>query len=787
MALNLHTAVRWRPWVIHASVFACLSIFFICANLKAWADDQRAFLDLSVNSINCGTVVAIVRSSDLLLETDDLRKAGLTLSAAKTETIGGRTYISLASLAPAFRYSFDKSNLSVTVTASAASFKQTDLDVALRPPAGMVFASDPAGFLNYSVTTGNFDSVSGFFESGLTLDHWLLYSGLSLVDNSTLYRGLSDVIYDDPDNMRRLTIGDAALNAPILGGGPFIGGLTLQKNFSLDPYFIQFPTQSISGSVTSPSTAYIYRNGVLIRQIQLPPGQFNLQQIPGLSGVSNTQVVLQNAFGGTQVINSPYYIGTSLLVPGLNDYQYSIGELRNNIGNSSWQYGPFAVSLDDNVGVTSWLTPGFRLEATNDLLSAGPQVTVGGWFGMTQVAVSGSRDPDQGGDGAAASFVYQYLTPKLSFSSQVQWMSPHYANLSQLPALNRPIIQENSSVNYGVGKISLGLQHIYSRERNSSNDEVTLHQILATMFFTIKRRITLSASVGQSLPGNQLPANQAYIGLNYYLGKETTASVAYDHQEAQSSFVGTLQKGLPFGPGYGYLLQAQEGGAGSSQQTAILQYQNDHAFLEGDYFHQNDQSSGTVTLAGGIIGIGGRLFLTRPVENGFALVRVAKVNDVACEWSNQLVGKTDGNGDCLFPNLLPYFGNQLGINDKDIPLNYSVGATQKTVAVAYRGGAVIRFPVHKIHQVIGTIVVANGGQVIAPANGQLVLQSQPQQVSPIGDDGEFYFEDVPVGKTKALVEYQDGTCAFDLVIPEFKEPLRKLGKLTCNQSQTGSK
>ena len=38
----------------------------------------------------------------------------------------------------------------------------------------------------------------------------------------------------------------------------------------------------------------------------------------------------------------------------------------------------------------------------------------------------------------------------------------------------------------------------------------------------------------------------------------------------------------------------------------------------------------------------------------------------------------------LYPNLLPYFGNQLGINDKDIPLNYSVGATQKTVAARER-------------------------------------------------------------------------------------------------------
>lgn len=245
----------------------------------AWAD-QRAFLTLTVNGIDCGTVIAVVRPSDVLLPLDDLKKAGLSLSAAKRETIGNDTFVSLASLAPAFRYVLDQQSLSVSVTASASNFRPTNVDVALGAPPDLEFKSDPAGFANYSVTTANFNSVSGFFESGVTIDHLLFYSGL-LFNMSNLVRGLTNVVWDDRANLRRLTLGDIALNAPLLGGGPFMGGLTLQKDFSLNPYFIQFPTQSISGSVTSPSTAYVYRNGVLIKQLQLAPGQFNLQQIPG--------------------------------------------------------------------------------------------------------------------------------------------------------------------------------------------------------------------------------------------------------------------------------------------------------------------------------------------------------------------------------------------------------------------------------------------------------------------------------------------------------------------------
>jgi outer membrane usher protein len=169
------------------------------------------------------------------------------------------------------------------------------------------------------------------------------------------------------------------------------------------------------------------------------------------------------------------------------------------------------------------------------------------------------------------------------------------------------------------------------------------------------------------------------------------------------------------------------------------------------------------------------------VQNGFALVRMPKVSGVGCEWSNQLVGKTDRSGDCLYPNLLPYYGNQLSIDDRNIPLNYSVGATSKVIAVPYRGGAVVEFPVHKLHQVMGTLVVIDGGRKIIPANGRITVQSTPKLTSPIGDDGEFYFEDIPVGTLKALVEYRDGTCSLDMVVPDFKEPLHKMGTVACRK------
>ena len=52
-----------------------------------------------------------------------------------------------------------------------------------------------------------------------------------------------------------------------------------------------------------------------------------------------------------------------------------------------------------------------------------------------------------------------------------------------------------------------------------------------------------------------------------------------------------------------------------------------------------------VWASGSIVGIGGRLFATRPVDQSFALVRVPGVPDVRAYLSNQEIGRTNGHGD----------------------------------------------------------------------------------------------------------------------------------------------
>src|SRR5205085_9737997 len=131
--------------------------------------------------------------------------------------------------------------------------------------------------------------------------------------------------------------------------------------------------------------------------------------------------------------------------------------------------------------------------------------------------------------------------------------------------------------------------------------------------------------------------------------------------------------------------------------------------------------------------------------------------------SNVPVGRTDANGDLLVPNLLSYYGNRISIDDRDVPLNYEVLATERTVAPPFRGGAFIEFPVRQIRTVTGSVVVAPD---VVPAYGQLTVMSGQQSfVSPLGRNGEFYLENISSGTYPATIDYKLGSCNFNLQVP----------------------
>jgi len=738
---------------------------------------KRVFLALFVNEVDKGHILAVLEDQEIWVSVDGLHKAGVQKFTGKQRPVRGESYVLLSSLAPDVTYTFDPHSGELRLTVAPSLLPATTIEMRSIRPEGLSYQSSLSAFLNYSLNLQNGGGLSSFVtpslfsESGISMDKTLLYNSFYTTPQETPVRLLSSVIVDDTERLARLTLGDAIANAGLLGGQAYMGGITYATNFALDPYFIYFPSPTMTGALTMPSTAYVYINGVLTRTIELPPGQFTLQDLPLQAGAGNAQVVIRNPFGVQQTLMMPYYLSTSVLKTGLQQYSYSLGYVRENFGISNFDYTQPAVSMWHRYGLTDWLTPGFFFQSQPGLYSGGPELTLR--LPVGQLGLNGAFSRSSAGSGVSGAVSYIWLAPSsISFGGLFQYTSPHFATLGLLPQYDRPLLAANLFAGIQLTeRVSITPSLIYNDFRDAGRSWAA--SVIGML--QLGHGLNLQINVSRSYSVATRTATDVYVALNWAFGS-TIATAFHDSYMGEGV---NVQRGLPLGPGYGYQVQAQTGPL--PQGLAQFQYNGDYGYYELDESNVGGHNLASLTLAGGLVAIGGNVFATRPIQDSYALIRVPDVKGVTGYLSNQPMGKTDSNGDLLVPDLISYYGNDLAIKDTDIPVNYDVGATHLTVATPYRGGAVVTFPVSRRQAFLGRLKISRGGKLEIPSFGEIDVAAPGKPSSPIGRRGEFYLENIPPGRYRAVVHSSAGDCQMTLQIPKSSANVVKLGDLTCVQ------
>ena len=191
---------------------------------------------------------------------------------------------------------------------------------------------------------------------------------------------------------------------------------------------------------------------------------------------------------------------------------------------------------------------------------------------------------------------------------------------------------------------------------------------------------------------------------------------------------------------------------------------------------QDDKTIATINLAGSIVAIGGEVLLSRPVDDGFALVKVPESRGVRVLANNQLAGRTGRRGSLFVPDLRSYLSSPIGIVQDDLPIEVKLGAMSQDIAVPYRGGAVVVFEANVIRALTGRLDVAGK----APEYGTLsVTVGATEFSSPLNANGEFYFEDLPPGDHPGVASWSGRTCRATIHMPDKAPPLTDAGVVTC--------
>ena len=277
---------------ITAACIACLLFPGLAA-----AQDQRAVLELIVNRVSAGESLVVLRGSDVLVSTASLQKAGLRGFAGRRDTLGGEEFVSLASLAPDVTFSVDELELRLTLTANPELLGRTVRDLSERR-AGQ--SRLPQGTPRASSTTPRTGTATVSSTSSPSrqpacavrhLQHGLREPPVG--DARADERDVRSARAACADGRSATASATAARSAAMPGSA----GISVAKEFAIDPYYVRYPTLSLSTPIAVPSVMEVYVNGQVVSQERVAPGRLDVRNLPLTMGRNDARVIVRDAFG----------------------------------------------------------------------------------------------------------------------------------------------------------------------------------------------------------------------------------------------------------------------------------------------------------------------------------------------------------------------------------------------------------------------------------------------------------------------------------------------------------
>jgi outer membrane usher protein FimD/PapC len=280
--------------------------------------------------------------------------------------------------------------------------------------------------------------------------------------------------------------------------------------------------------------------------------------------------------------------------------------------------------------------------------------------------------------------------------------------------------------------------------------------------------------------------------VTYYLWQDATLAASYRRTGDADTETVQFQKNLPAGEGWGYRATVERTDAPSFASTSAdptVQYNARFGSYAAEYRGVQTDPGGyrgsyRLSAYGGVAYVGGTFGFSRPIPDSFGLVTVGGLEGIRVYENGQEMGRTDAKGRLFLPSMGSYFGNQISIADKDVPIEYAIKEVRKVVSPPLRSGSRIPFEVKRFQAVTGKLNLSID-ETPKPAEylEARVTREGKEVVFPTGKGGEFYLEDLAPGDYAGSVESGGKRFRFELKIPDTNDMIIDLGGLTGEEQQ----
>lgn len=742
------------------------------ADEGAPSDRTDTFADVRVNGGKAVETMITMRDGDIAVPLSALGSAGLQHLTGKTETYQGQTFLWLRSLAPGVTYDFSQRTQDLNITASLSSLKSSTIDTAeaSAPAAPADGNATHSTYLNYAAIDRRAAGPTLSSEIGSSIGAGLLTTQL-LEDHAGLHRESTN--FRVVQSGRRAAYGDTFFEtSPLygIGGAPALFGVSnLPDDATGVQSLLRNSGQTISGSVTSPSTVDVYVNGALVKQTTISPGMFTLTDLPSVAGANTAEVIVTDAFGRRQTLSRPYYLSGNVPAAGTTRWGMALGRSQNPTtqANQATAIVRFEHAVTKNVAV------GSQVERAAAISAGGVYAGLDTPIGTADASFSSSRE--NGASGNAAEIGYALSRGGFNAGADMQYRSPAYANASLDATGDRPLRFSQFSLGKNVGT------HVLTLTRNAQ----VYREQASSKSFSISDNFQIhgiSISIGQQYIKN---ASSVIHGMLFNCALFSAAKLGATFSSASTTSGPAGSFAVSRAPdshgGIGFQTTAQVFGSGAPVQSLI-----DADLPAGQA--EVDMQSGIPSqyeFRGSLAFIGGGSYSSKPLTSSYGIVETG-IASIPVSVNGAPAGVTGKDGRLFVADLLSDTPNEIRLATEKAPLNAQISSGTQTVSPAQGKGVKIRFTTHYVHAYSGTVTVrSKTGDAIDVTGGEIRLGSSdgaPNSI--IGETGEFYFDNLPSGTYLATITSGTVSCSRDVTIPVSNVVLTDIGNVVCRMTAT---
>jgi len=601
----------------------------------------------------------------------------------------------------------------------------------------------------YSAKSSNHSSLAAAFE-GRIFGNFGLFSTNHTLSKSSGQQAISRRLdtyfsFNDEQNLLNYKIGDFITSDLNWMRSNRLAGVQIRRNFKLNPSLITIPLLAdYQGTAAVPSSLELYLNETLYDKRKLKEGPYQITDLPTLTGRGNTKIVVTDVLGQQKTVQNPFYISAEQLGRGLSDFALQLGFARRFYGTNDNNYASKIAAIGSvRYGLNNHLTLETEAQSTKNFhnLGLGGVISV---FDLAAIHIAAAKSDYLGIKGRLNYLSFEtnfgalqiYANNMRSFKefndvASVTAQTPkEYLTLPQ-NMRSAQLPQKSSQIIVGFsGFASSSINLSYMPQTSFNGDKSRL------IAFSINQNVHKYLSLNLNFSKNLLQkhSNSLVIGASIPLGSQVSSQATSYHNHKQNYMTYEVSK-IPNDTigSFGWRARQAE-----QNQMFGASYLSKIAKFEGSAENQQNHTSASFGIHGGLTFMSGEFFAASNINDAFAIVDAGAPN-IKVSYENRLIGYTDAKGKILLPNLRSYENNLISIDPLNMPLDAKVELTSLNLKPKERSGIIADFKV-LVHNKTALISVidANGAYIAVGTNA--VLNGQTEYM--VGYDGLLFLEDI---------------------------------------------